>query len=712
MPRISYLFIVALLNVFSVLGNETFTHHWESLFNNGDSVKYWSSNSGEPDNEWRNINFNDDTWTGGVSGVGYGDNDDGTTISTCTGVAIRYSFNISDTSKISEAHFYVDYDDAFVAYINGVEIARSGGLTDSFPSLHTLSSSQHEAGTREVYYFNSDQFSDLLVKGNNVFTLQVHNATASSSDMSSSAWLIAGISDAGSYYKAAPSWFEAPFRFSSSNLPIILIDTENQQSIVDNSKVSAQMRIINNALEDNNINDTPTEYDGSIGIELRGNSTQNFPKKPYNLETRDSLGENNNVPLFGWRKENDWVLRASYIDHTFIRNCLAGQMSRLNGWWAPHTKLVEVVLNGNYQGIYVFMEDIKPDKGRVDIEKMTSEDTTEPELTGGYIWEITGFGYNIGQKRKLKFPKYDKATTEQINYITYHDNAFRNQVQAVTDQNYEHIYSDWINMPSFINEIMVQEGMRNGDAYGWSGYFHKDREGKIIAGPVWDFDQSSGTSSYPDDAVVDGWLFEHPSKGSTPDFWPDFYADPVFAYALRERWESLRSTSYSDQNLGNYIDSLAYLLRDAQAREFETWPVLGTNIWRETTGYQARDTHAKEVSHLKDFLTERWAWMDEKLSHFQNPNPTGLDSEASATRCHIYPNPVSDVAYLSILHTDVQNVSIEIVNQMGICVMQKNTAHSPKTTLHFDSSLPAGIYFVNITINDQIKEVKRVLKVN
>lgn len=705
--------IVFLIIISYALNSLASTNHWESLVNNGASVKYWSSNNGEPESNWRNKDYDDNAWTTGISGIGRGDNDDGTTINTCNGLAIRYTFQIKDLSKLSEACFYIDYDDAFVAYINGVEIARSSGLNANTPPLSTLSSAQHEAGTREEHLISAEQIANAFINGTNVLALQVHNASTTSSDMSSSAWLLAGIADGEHYYNATPSWFVAPFRFSSSNLPIILIDTENGQSISDEPKTTAQMRLINNPSGTNSVNDYPTDYDGFIGIEWRGNSTQNFPKKPYNFETRDALGENLNVPLFGWHKENDWVLRASYLDHTFIRNCLASEMSRLNGWWAPRTKLVELVLNDKYQGIYVLMEDIKPDKGRVNIEKMSTEDTTATSITGGYIWEITGFEHNMGSNRKLKYPKYDEATPEQIDYISHHDNDFRAAVQDVKDGNYDAIYAEWINRASFINELLIQEAMRNGDAYGWSGYFHKDRGGKINAGPVWDFDQSSGNSSYPDNAVVSGWLFEHPSKSSTPAFWPTFFKDPEFAYVVRKRWEELRSNAFSDHNLTNYIDSLSYLLREAQEREFITWPVLAANVWRETTAYENRDTYKKEVDYLKSFLHDRWLWMDEELSQYENPNPnTGFvtNGYSLAQDCHIYPNPANTLVHLHFDNANIQMLSVELINNLGLVVQKETIANKNTARLTFSDHLPNGIYYIKIRTKKDETVVKRILK--
>lgn len=153
-------------------------------------------------------------------------------------------------------------------------------------------------------------------------------------------------------------------------MPIFIIDTKGQD-IVDDPKTNVHLGVIYNGEGQRNyLSDSMNHYNGKIGIELRGNSTQNFPKKPYTFETRLESGENNNVSLLGFPEENDWILRASYYDHTFIRNPLAHHMSRLMGNWSSGNKHCELILNGEYQGVYILLEKIKRTKNRLNISKL------------------------------------------------------------------------------------------------------------------------------------------------------------------------------------------------------------------------------------------------------------------------------------------------------------------------------------------------------
>ncbi|HJX71330.1 MAG TPA: CotH kinase family protein [Bacteroidales bacterium] len=502
--------------------------------------------------------------------------------------------------------------------------------------------------------------------------------------------------------------------FTSSSLPVFIINTNNQQ-IPDEPKIAAHLGIIYNGPgQINSIFQSPNYYDGYIGIELRGNSTQHYPKKPYAIETRDSLGENLNVSLFGMPAENDWVLRASYFDHTFIRNPLANHMSRITGRWASRCHLVELVVNGEYVGIYILMEKIKRDKGRLDIAKLNPDEIAAPDITGGYIYEVTGFEDNLGESRYLRYPDYDEAAPEQRAYIQQYDNAFRSVMKSsyYTDKVFG--YSTYIDVESFVDELIVQEAMRNSDAYGWSGYFHKDREGKINAGPVWDFDQSAGNSSYPDDGVITGWMFEHPKTNNTPFFWPLLFKDPLFSYRVRQRWEELRKEAYKTSNLLAYIDSIANMLSEAQAREFEKWPVLGKYIWRETSGYERRITFQLEVDYLKNFLIQRWSWMDLQLARIENPTAITANSVPLFEDIVVYPNPASDFLQFDINISSPSVISVYIYNNLGVLVMHSSSYHlsqgKNEIVLQLDELEQPGSYYYRIFIDGETGYTGRFVK--
>ncbi len=174
---------------------------------------------------------------------------------------------------------------------------------------------------------------------------------------------------------------------TSSNLPLVVINT-NGKTILDASKIQATMKIIyNGAGKLNKTTDPGNIYNGNIGIEIRGAYSASLPQKPYGFETRDQSWNNLNVSLLGMPEENDWILLANYNDKTFMRNTLAFELFRKMGHYAPRARMVEVIVNNIYQGVYILTEKIKQDKGRVDISKLATKDISGDDVTGGYFFK-------------------------------------------------------------------------------------------------------------------------------------------------------------------------------------------------------------------------------------------------------------------------------------------------------------------------------------
>ena len=502
--------------------------------------------------------------------------------------------------------------------------------------------------------------------------------------------------------------------FTSSNLPIIVIET-NGQEIVDEPKIAATMGIINNGPGiRNEITDEFNDFYGTIGIELRGNSTQNiFPKKPYLIETRDSLGENLNVSLLDMPEENDWILLASYIDRTFIRDPLAHFLSTFTGQWSSRSRFCEVVINGEYLGVYILIEKIKRDNDRVDIKKLEADDTTSEKITGGYIYEVTGFGGSMGVDKELHYPKIEDITQQQFDYIKKYDADFRSTMMSPYYADSVNGYSRWIKPESFIDEILVQELMRNSDAYGWSAYFHKNRGEKLEAGPVWDFDQSSGNSSYLEGHKTTGWVIGNPLTNSQPAFWKKLFNEDGFNNKLRIRWNELREDKFSDEKILSFIDSCTNYLNEGQERNFEKWPILGVYTWRETIGYAERDTYQKEIDYLKNYMVERASWMDEQLK----VESTDIDSDGNELLNDFsleqnYPNPFNPSTVISYTISGSGHVLLKVFdvlgNEVGILV---NKIQNPgKYSVEFSGErLSSGLYFYRLTSGSSTVTKKMIL---
>ena len=173
--------------------------HWEAILNEDSELKYFIGLN-QPESNW-NHNINDSNWAVGINGIGFGDNDDSTIISNTTSLYLKYSFNIINLEDIAKLLLHADYDDSFVAYLNGFEIARSDNIYGNSITYQTLAASTHEAlGLFERYYLNKAVIDTLLFLGNNILAIEIHDVDSVPDDMSSRFFLHVGIHSDTSYY--------------------------------------------------------------------------------------------------------------------------------------------------------------------------------------------------------------------------------------------------------------------------------------------------------------------------------------------------------------------------------------------------------------------------------------------------------------------------------------------------------------------------------
>jgi hypothetical protein len=731
--------------------------HWESVVLAENQWSYLLPSEELP-TDWNQVGFDDSAWLVGAGGMGHGDNDDGTVIANTNAVFLRHTFNIEDLSAIEASIFHMDYDDAFVAYLNGVEIARSNiGTPGDSPSYNQFSDGLHEA---QMYQGgNPDEFvlsnlESLFLEGENVLSIQAHNANSGSSDLSSNGFLHVGLYTTETLYQTIPSWFNPPSEclgfdltiftaawggevfwsivnendemvyngngyaddevynyelclevgcyvfelgdtygdgwnggyfiledqngnevisgtldngyqdeiifgveswcpilgcmdseglnydpgantddgscvfFETSHLPLVVITTDGQ-GIPDNPRITAHMGIIQNTVGDNSLDDEFNNYDGQISIEIRGSSSQMFPKKSFGLETQLPDGTNNNVSLLDMPVENDWILHAPFSDKSLMRNALTFELGRKAGRYTVRNKYCELFINGEYQGLYMLMESVKVDNDRVDIATLLPEDIDGDEVTGGYILKVDKFTGNGGEGwysdylveggndlTYIQFhrPRADDLVQQQKDYIESYVNNFEDVLFSDEFANPETGYANYIDPSSFIDLSLINELSRNIDGYRLSTYFYKDKDsngGRLTMGPWWDYNLAYANANYCDGGNPEGWEVNSGCGNENPRWFERLKEDPIYLNNLRCRWDILRSNLWSDSALTFMIDSLDNRLGEASLRNFAAWDILGTYVWPNV--YTDSESHQDEVDFLKSWVDERTVWMDSNL---------------------------------------------------------------------------------------------------
>jgi hypothetical protein len=511
------------------------------------------------------------------------------------------------------------------------------------------------------------------------------------------------------------SWSQT-VNLTSSNLPIIVIQT-NGQEIPDDPKITADMGIINNGPGlRNNINDPFNEYTGKIGIEIRGQSSQMFPMKSYSLELRDAAGKSVDRSLFGFPKESDWVLYAPYTDKTLMRNVLAYQLSRDLGQWAARTKFVEVVINGDYRGVYVFMERIKRNTGRVNIPKMAKTDVSGDALTGGYIfsldkepngWFSKFVAPNSTSQNKRRFsyvyPKPEDIVPEQQAYIERYVDSFEAALASPQYQDPVNGVRKFASLSSFVDYFIVNEVSRNVDGYRLSTYMYKNRNStdrRIVMGPVWDYDLAFRNANYCSGSDTRGWAYQFntvcPGDGAglIPFWWNRLMTDTAFTGSLRCRWKARRQNTLSLTRLNAFIDSVAREVDEAQQRHFRRWPILGQYVWPNPEPIPT--SYAGELSALKNWLRDRLGWIDENLPD-AGACADFADIEGTL-RFSIYPNPMVSSAEVMVRSRFDQGMTLRVLDMTGREVLnEKQFIYRGNNRIPLNAPWwPAGIYMLEI----------------
>ena len=520
--------------------------------------------------------------------------------------------------------------------------------------------------------------------------------------------------------------------FISSNLPIIIINTQGVE-IPDDPKIGADMGIIYNGPGlRNSLTDPYNNYNGKAGIELRGKSSQSFPMKSYSIELRDAGGNSLDKSLLGMPKESDWVLYAPYTDKTLMRNFLAYTMSRELGNYASRCQYVELMINNDYKGIYILEEKIKRGSGRVPVAKLTSSDIAGDDVTGGYIvkldkkdpdeesW-VSAYKPNGNSARSVEFiydyPKTSNIVQQQKDYIKRYVDSFELALASNEFQDPDKGYRRFIDMTSFIDYFIINEVSRNVDGYRLSSYFNKDKDskgGKLKAGPVWDYDIAFRNADYCSGSNLTGWSYQfntvcRDDSWLVPFWWDRFMLDSAFTSTLRCRWKDARLHSLSNQRIMTLIDSVSTLLNEAQQRHFQRWPVLGQYIWPNPQPIPT--TYAGEISALKNWISQRLSWIDNNI-----PNTGGCYDwpigQPGTLRATIYPNPVVSGLAVEVVSKNDQKMQVRITNMMGQLVYQSRL--DVRAGIHPISLnipvIPGGVYFASFRAESGEEITSRFVK--
>ena len=415
-------------------------------------------------------------------------------------------------------------------------------------------------------------------------------------------------------------------------IPHVQINTLNKE-IVDEPKISSKMIITK---------DSMILYDGNIGIEYRGSSSQLFDKKSYGFETWDEENEDMDYPLLGFPEEEDWIFYGPYSDKTLIRNKLIYDLSNQIGRYASRTKFCELTINNQYMGVYVFMEKLKRDKNRIAIKKLENNDLDSINISGGYIIKIdksddengeqvyndfnafiSNYKPNYATYQSIwfnyEYPKPKDIHNEQKQYINSYFDNFEKALSGINFKDSLSGYRKYIDVGSFIDFFILNELSNNLDGYRLSTYLQKNRNEKLKIGPIWDFNLSFGNGNYCNGDKYDTWTYKFNETCSDdfwliPFWWEKLLEDPYFVNKLKERWNELRKKELSDENIFQMIQNYISILKNesgAVYRNYSKWNVIGKYLWPNN---YVGNSYESEIDYLIKWISKRNNWLDKSIN--------------------------------------------------------------------------------------------------
>ncbi|HMA93744.1 MAG TPA: CotH kinase family protein [Polyangiaceae bacterium] len=449
----------------------------------------------------------------------------------------------------------------------------------------------------------------------------------------------------------------------SHDLPVIILDSYGSGTLPsDYTKERPFVDVAFLSLEPTNgtvkLADAP-KVASLAAFHVRGNSSSMADKKPYRVELRAENGSDRDCPLVGMPSESDWALVSPHADKTLIHNNFVYELGRELGLQAPRVKLVEVYVNvdneplkaDDYQGVYQLVETIKNQKNRLNLKQLDETKVSAADITGGYIFKCDWLLEPETPEAKIVCPSgttnaWDWVqlidpvpfAAQQKDYIANQLLGFHNALHGSSPSDASNGYPSYLEVPTFVDTVILNELTRNLDAYARSQYFFKDRDKKINAGPLWDFDLIAGvgTSMGLNNMTADGWQYESnrsrlttdpsPSTGTTTtpggfpgggfsmgnptaDWFIKLVQEPTFKSQLIARWKELRKGPLADSGIATRIDDASKGASAAAERNFAKWNILTTATVNPFTT-PTESTWTGQLTYMKTWLQQRAAWLD------------------------------------------------------------------------------------------------------
>lgn len=434
----------------------------------------------------------------------------------------------------------------------------------------------------------------------------------------------------------------------SGTLPVLYIQTENKEPI------TSKDYYLNATYYLDAIGLEGYESIGSASAPLtmeikgRGNySWTGFDKKPYRIKLADKQ------PLLGMKKSKHFALLAHADDSNdrkgFMRNAVGFELSRMIGMtYTPDARPLEVVLNGDYIGLYFLTEHIRVDKDRVNIVEQEDEETDNEKITGGWLVEIDNYDddphITIKEGGKttmwITYKTPEVLSPQQEQYLTEQMKLIDNLVYG--DKNSDELWN-YLDMDALAKFYIVQELTDNYESFHGSCYLHKElgKNEKWYFGPVWDFGSSFNRDKsqymYQGDVWHNHWI-------------PEICKFPAFMNRVKEVWNEFYNGDYN--NIYNFIDTHENLIAQAAVKDKERW-----------SQYHGSQTIGTYIERTTNILRKNAEWLNEQWKEGSGSN--GNDNEPDTV--------INDVVDYMYVWVDGERIEYMLADVDSITFAQKES---------------------------------------
>lgn len=410
----------------------------------------------------------------------------------------------------------------------------------------------------------------------------------------------------------------------SSRLPILSIETAGQVipgkpeqgkpvSSVENTMITASMQVFAEDGILNTLKETP-DVDSKIHIRVRGNSSRTFDKLGYLFKFVDEEDREKKYGMLGMEKDSTWILHGPFLDKTLMRNYMWYNLSGQIMEWAPQARYCELFLNGDYQGVYVLVEQISVGEGRVEVRKHSRNAQVSSYIVCvdrasindvAYLDNFTEYTRRMTSKVEVKYPGRRNLTPELTGYISKDFSRFEKALYSYDYDTRKYGYRNYIDTDSFVDYFIINEVTQNSDAGIYSTYFYKDVGGKLKLA-VWDFNNCC--DNYVDDEMPMAGFFMQ-----TRTWYFMLMKDEEFVEKIIRRYRELRQDILSDEEISAYIADVQAYLGSAIDRNYQVWGyTFGPESDLMPEGRKL-GSYGAAVAQYERRLLSRLGWMDEHI---------------------------------------------------------------------------------------------------